>query len=77
MKTKLLVLSMSMALSAGALDNTISNDFWVTTGYVNATPATTQVAVPLGIETLPLPYCYWVVCSDFCSYAPGFLLLFR
>ena len=37
MKKAFLVFGFAAALSVAALDNTVVNDFWDTTGYVNGT----------------------------------------
>ena len=78
MKKLMLTLGLSLAgaLGARAFDNTIDNDNWCTTAYVNATPvvATSVAACPLVAFKFLYPSS---VLDVFDSFAPGALLLVR
>ncbi len=46
-----LVSIVGAALCAAALDNTVVNDFWDTTGYVNGTTSTRSAALGSGVDS--------------------------
>ena len=66
---------LSVAFGALALDNTVNNDFWNTTAYVNAQPVTLELTVtddlgffvPTAFVSAPQ--------RDFDSHAPGLFIL--
>ena len=46
-----LVSIVGAALCAAALDNTVVNDFWDTTGYVNGTTSAQSAALGAGVDS--------------------------
>lgn len=52
MKMAFLICGFSAAvLSAAALDNTVVNDFWDTTGYVNGTTSSQSATLATTVDT--------------------------
>ncbi len=50
-RSLLMAVAVAGALGLYALDNTLSNEFWCTWGYVNAAPAVTNKAFAVGFDS--------------------------
>ena len=51
MKKAFLIFGFAVALSGAALDNTVVNDFWDTTGYVNGTTSARAATLASAVDT--------------------------
>jgi len=71
-------LAMISLLATGlpALDNTIVNSFWNTTGYTNAVPVQLPQTVTTAVDAA-VPHQVEVTILDFNSHKPGLLLYVR
>lgn len=51
MKKAFLIFGFAVALSGAALDNTVVNDFWDTTGYVNGSTSARAATLASAVDT--------------------------
>lgn len=51
MKRLFLLSTLAAAISAAALDNTVVNDFWDTTGYVNGATSAQSAKLGTAVDT--------------------------
>ena len=77
MRSLILGSVLAVTFGAAALDNTVSNEFWNTTAYVNAQPSTLSLVVTTGLD-LSAPSSFASVPQrDFDSHAPGLFFVVR
>ena len=78
MKGMTLGIAILAGAAAFALDNTIDNAFWNTTGYVNAAPVTAVTAgVPGPLDTAVPAQVVSAPVADFNSRNPGATIIIR
>ena len=69
--------AVSAVLAANALDNTVSDSFWDTTGYVNGETSVASAAIQTEFDSRTECACASAALGYFSSSQPGLLLTIR